>query len=65
MPRKRSISLSFSDDLRRRLNSLWYDEIKKSLSKDEKISLSQFVEDLLWEMIKLRNRKVEAQKNER
>ena len=53
MPRKRSISLSLSDDLLKKLNQMWYEEIKKYLNTDERISFSEFVEKILWENVRL------------
>lgn len=54
MPKKRSKSLSLSEGLLRRLTRLWYDEVKKRLNKDERLSFSEFVEELLWDAMKLR-----------
>jgi len=56
MPKKRSKSISLSDDLLRKLNLMWYEEMKKHLNRDENISFSEFVEELLWEVIKSRSR---------
>jgi len=56
MSRKRSKSISLSEDLLRKLNLIWYEEMKKHLNRNEKISFSEFVEELLWEIIKLRSR---------
>jgi hypothetical protein len=61
MPRKRSKSLSLSEGLLRRLTRLWYDEVKKRLNKDERLSFSEFVEELLWDAMKLR---LQAQKKQ-
>jgi len=52
LPKKRSKSLSLSDSLLRRLNILWYEEVKKRLNRDEGLSFSEFVEELLWEAVK-------------
>ena len=57
LSKKRSKSLSLSEDLLRKLNRLWYDEVKKRLSKDERLSFSEFVEELLWQAVKQRNEK--------
>jgi len=56
MPKKRSKSISLSDDLLRRLSLMWYEEVKKHLNRNENISFSQFIEELLWEIIKLKSR---------
>ena len=56
MPRKRSKSLSLSDDLLKKLSLMWYEEMKKHLNRDENISFSEFVEELLWEAVKLRSK---------
>ncbi len=52
LPKKRSKSLSLSEGLLRKLNQLWYEEVKKRLNKDERLSFSEFVEELLWNAIK-------------
>ena len=52
LPKKRSKSLSLSEGLLRKLNLLWYEEVKKKLSKDERLSFSEFIEELLWDAIK-------------
>jgi len=52
MPRKRSKSISLSDELLKKLNRMWYEEIKKRFDKNETISFSEFVEELLWEAMK-------------
>ncbi len=52
MPRKRSKSISLSDDLLKKLNRMWYEEIKKRFDKNETISFSEFVEELLWQAMK-------------
>ena len=51
-PKKRSKSLSLSEGLLRKLNHLWYEEARKRLNKDERLSFSEFVEGLLWEAVK-------------
>ena len=51
-PKKRSKSLSLSEGLLRRLNQLWYEEARKKLNRDERLSFSEFVEELLWEAVK-------------
>ena len=51
-PKKRSKSLSLSEGLLRRLNQLWYEEARKKLNRDERLSFSEFVEQLLWEAVK-------------
>ncbi len=51
-PKKRSKSLSLSEGLLRKLNQLWYEEARKKLSKDERLSFSEFVEELLWGAVK-------------
>ena len=57
MPRKRSKSLSLSDDLLKKLSLMWYEEMKKYLHRDENISFSEFVEELLWENIRKREKR--------
>jgi len=52
LPRKRSKSLSLSEGLLRKLNQLWYEEVKKRLNKDERLSFSEFIEEFLWNTIK-------------
>jgi hypothetical protein len=52
LPRKRSKSLSLSEGLLRKLNQLWYEEVKKRLNKDERLSFSEYVEELLWNAVK-------------
>jgi len=52
LPKKRSKSLSLSEGLLRKLNQLWYEEVKKRLNKDERLSFSEFIEELLWDAIK-------------
>jgi hypothetical protein len=54
LPRKRSKSLSLSEGLLRKLNQLWYEEVKKSLNMDERLSFSEFIEELLWDAIKIK-----------
>ncbi len=51
-PKKRSKSLSLSEGLLRKLNQLWYEEARKKLNRDERLSFSEFVEGLLWEAVK-------------
>jgi hypothetical protein len=51
-PKKRSKSLSLSEGLLRRLNQLWYEEARKRLNRDERLSFSEFVEQMLWEAVK-------------
>jgi len=51
LPKKRSKSLSLSEGLLRKLNQLWYEEVKKRLNKDERLSFSEFIEKLLWDAI--------------
>lgn len=52
LPKKRSKSLSLSDNLLRKVNLLWYEEVKTRLGRDEGLSFSEFVEELLWQAIK-------------
>ena len=52
LPRKRSKSLSLSEGLLRKLNHLWYEEVKKKLNKDERLSFSEFIEELLWDAVR-------------
>jgi hypothetical protein len=54
LSKKRSKSLSLSEGLLRRLSRLWYDEVKKRLNKDERLSFSEFIEELLWDALKRR-----------
>ncbi len=56
LPKKRSKSLSLSDNLLRKLNLLWYEEVKARLLRDEGLSFSEFVEELLWQAMKQRNK---------
>ena len=51
-PKKRSKSLSLSEGLLRKLNQLWYEEARKKLNRDERLSFSEFVEELLWGAVK-------------
>ncbi|MBS7639192.1 MAG: hypothetical protein QW825_02050 [Candidatus Bathyarchaeia archaeon] len=55
--RKRSKSLSLSENLIRKLNILWYEEMKNRIGRNEKISFSEFVESLIWEALKRRMEK--------
>jgi len=55
--KKRSKSLSLSEGLLRKLNHLWYEEVKKGLNRDERVSFSEFVEGLLWEAVRSRTEK--------
>ena len=55
LPKKRSKSLSLSDVLLRKLNRLWYEEVKMRIGRGDRLSFSEFVENLLWEAIKRRN----------
>jgi len=52
LPKKRSKSLSLSDILIRKLSHLWYEEVKNRLNRDERLSFSEFIEQLLWEAVK-------------
>lgn len=52
--RKRSKSLSLSENLIKKLTILWYEEMRNRIGRDEKISFSEFIEGLLWDAIKLR-----------
>jgi len=57
LPKKRSKSLSLSDVLIRKLSHLWYEEVKTRLNRDERLSFSEFVEQLLWESVKKKTEK--------
>lgn len=57
--RKRSKSLSLSENLIKKLNILWYEDMKNRIGRDERISFSEFVESLLWDAIKRRLEKNE------
>jgi hypothetical protein len=61
LSKKRSKSLSLSEGLLRRLTRLWYDEVKKRLNRDERLSFSEFAEELLWDAMK---RRLQAQKKQ-
>lgn len=52
--RKRSKFLSLSENLIKKLNILWYEEMKNRIDGNEKISFSEFIESLLWDAIKRR-----------
>ncbi|RJS75192.1 hypothetical protein CW712_05160 [Candidatus Bathyarchaeota archaeon] len=54
MQRKRSKSFSLSEGLLRKLNRMWYEEVRRRLHRDERLSFSRFVEDLLWQAVKTR-----------
>jgi hypothetical protein len=41
-----------SDVLIRKLSLLWCEEVKRRLTRDERLSFSEFVEELLWEGVR-------------